>query len=71
MTNHSLLAFLSMKMESSIPFSYRLEDKGKIESIKFSPDLRVLAIQRSQSTVEFINFIEGIDVLEYSQACKV
>ncbi|XP_014671760.1 PREDICTED: uncharacterized protein C18orf8-like [Priapulus caudatus] len=50
--------------------TFRMEDKGKIESIKFSPDLRVLAVQRSQTTVEFINFIEGMDVMEYSQACK-
>ncbi|XP_059481011.1 regulator of MON1-CCZ1 complex isoform X2 [Neocloeon triangulifer] len=50
--------------------SFRMEDKGPVISIKFSPDQKVLAIQRSKTSVEFLNFLNGIDCLEYSQSCK-
>ncbi|XP_074641074.1 regulator of MON1-CCZ1 complex-like isoform X2 [Tubulanus polymorphus] len=50
--------------------NFRMEDRGDVISIKFSLDLRILAIQRSQKSVEFVNFFDGIDVLEYSQSCK-
>ncbi|CAB3369225.1 Hypothetical predicted protein [Cloeon dipterum] len=50
--------------------SFRMEDKGPVISIKFSQDQRVLAIQRSKTSVEFLNFLNGIDCLEYSQSCK-
>lgn len=33
-----------------------MEDKGSIRSIKFSPDNRILAIQRTELSVEFIGF---------------
>ncbi|KAL3226363.1 hypothetical protein MRX96_004455 [Rhipicephalus microplus] len=47
-----------------------MDDKGDVVSIKFSPDLKVLAIQRSQKSVEFVNFSGTIDSVEYSQSCK-
>ncbi|KAK3612274.1 hypothetical protein CHS0354_010985 [Potamilus streckersoni] len=52
--------------------SFRIEDRGDVTSIKFSPDKKILAIQRSQKSVEFINFQEDLttDQLEYSQTCK-
>ncbi|KAH9488827.1 Regulator of MON1-CCZ1 complex [Bulinus truncatus] len=52
--------------------SFRMEDRGDIISIKFSPDRRILAAQRSTKTVEFLNFQEDLttDQQEYSQACK-
>ncbi|XP_041484541.1 regulator of MON1-CCZ1 complex-like isoform X1 [Lytechinus variegatus] len=51
--------------------TFRMEDKGPVISIKFSSDLRILAVQRSQRTVEFINFHTGsADTSEYSQMCK-
>lgn len=52
--------------------SFRMEDKGPVISIKFSPDQQVLAIQRTKTSVEFINFIgaDGMDSVEYSQSCK-
>ncbi|CAF0756856.1 unnamed protein product [Rotaria sp. Silwood1] len=37
-------------------YSFRLEDKGAIQSIKFNPDLSVLAIKRNSNSVEFLNF---------------
>ncbi len=76
-----------------------MEDRGDVISIKFSYDMKILAIQRSHKSVvsdvlsrcgwfllqaflaslslrtfliqEFVNFSEGLDVLEYSQSCKV
>lgn len=52
--------------------SFRMEDKGPVISIKFSPDMNVLAIQRTNTSVEFINYspVTGLDNVEYSQACK-
>lgn len=51
--------------------TFRMEDKGPVVCIKFSSDLRILAVQRSQRTVEFINFHSGnADSSEYSQTCK-
>lgn len=51
--------------------NFCMEDKGPVVSIKFSPDQKVLAIQRSKSSVEFINFLTGeMDTVEYSQTCK-
>ncbi|CAL1531094.1 unnamed protein product [Lymnaea stagnalis] len=51
---------------------FRMEDRGDIVSIKFSPDKKILAAQRSTKTVEFLNFQEDFstDPQEYSQACK-
>lgn len=37
-------------------YSFRLEDKGAIQSIKFNPDLSILAIKRNSNSVEFLNF---------------
>ena len=37
-------------------YSFRLEDKGAIQSIKFNSDLSVLAIKRNSNSVEFLNF---------------
>ncbi|XP_050402263.1 regulator of MON1-CCZ1 complex [Patella vulgata] len=50
----------------------RLEDRGDVMSIKFSPDKKILAVQRSSKSVEFINFLEDMttDQFEYSQSCK-
>lgn len=50
--------------------SFRMEDKGPVISIKFSPDQQVLAIQRTKTSVEFVNFLGEMDPFEYSQNCK-
>lgn len=52
--------------------SFRMEDKGPIISIKFSPDMNILAIQRTNTSVEFLNYssVSGLDNVEYSQSCK-
>ncbi|GAB6023103.1 hypothetical protein CHUAL_007191 [Chamberlinius hualienensis] len=52
-------------------FSFRIEDKGPVISVKFSPNKEILAIQRSKSSVDFLNIQNGEpDNLEYSQICK-
>lgn len=52
--------------------SFRMEDKGPVISIKFSTDMNVLAIQRTNTSVEFVNYspATGLDNIEYSQSCK-
>lgn len=49
-----------------------MEDKGLVMSIKFSPAMNILAIQRTQTSVEFVNYspTSGLDLIEYSQSCK-
>lgn len=47
-------------------YSFRLEDKGAIQSIKFSPDLAVLAIKRNSNSVEFLNFISNPQTMSSS-----
>lgn len=37
--------------------TFCMEDKGSMRSIKFSPDMKILAVQRTETSVEFINFI--------------
>ena len=39
-------------------------------SLKFSPNHRILAIQRSSKSIDFMNFFDGGSVEEYSQSCK-
>lgn len=52
--------------------NFRMEDRGSVISIKFSSDMNVLAIQRSTSSVQFVNYspVSGLDSLEYTQPCK-
>ncbi|XP_059612293.1 regulator of MON1-CCZ1 complex [Phlebotomus argentipes] len=39
--------------------TFCMDDRGPIRSIKFSPDMKILAIQRTDVCVEFINFANG------------
>ncbi|RZC37354.1 C18orf8 -like [Asbolus verrucosus] len=57
--------------ETDKPLNFRMEDHGPVLSIKFSLDQKVLAVQRSNTSVEFINYSGGmLDNSEYSQSCK-
>ncbi|KAF0295090.1 Regulator of MON1-CCZ1 complex [Amphibalanus amphitrite] len=47
--------------------SFRMEDRGPVISIKYSPDMKVLAIQRAKTSVEFVN---RDSEAEYSQSCR-
>lgn len=49
---------------------FRMEDHGPVLSIKFSPDHKILAVQRANNSVEFMNFDGTTLDVEYSQACK-
>lgn len=57
-------------LDYSIRFT--IEDKGQdIISIKFSSNFSILAIQRNQESVSFLNFQNGLpNGKEYSQLCK-
>ncbi|XP_072947169.1 uncharacterized protein Bulli [Epargyreus clarus] len=62
-------------MDQSKSTSFRMEDKGPIISIKFSPDHKVLAIQRNTdgqaASVEFVNFKDLLPTnVEYTHTCK-
>jgi len=48
--------------------TYRIEDHGPIISIKLSPNLSVLSVQRSKQSVEFLNVTQLES--EYSQAAR-
>lgn len=56
--------------EDDATLSFRMEDHGAVISIKFSLDKRILAVQRTASSVEFMNFNRELVEPEYSQSCK-
>ncbi|XP_066960869.1 regulator of MON1-CCZ1 complex isoform X1 [Macrobrachium rosenbergii] len=39
--------------------TFRMEDRGTISSLKFSPDHNVLALQRSKNAVELLSYSDG------------
>lgn len=45
--------------DQSINFIMEASDRGPIRSIKMSPDHKTFAVQRTENTVEFINFVNG------------
>lgn len=56
--------------EEDASLSFRMEDRGPVISIKFSLDKRVLAVQRTSTSVEFMNYNGETVEAEYSQTCK-
>lgn len=54
----------------STSINFRMEDRGPVLSIKFSPDHEILAVQRKNNSVEFMNFDGNTLDTEYSQCCK-
>lgn len=52
------------------PLNFRMEDHGPVLSIKFSLDHKILAVQRNNNSVEFMNFDANQLDTEYSQTCK-
>lgn len=50
--------------------SFRMDDKGEVKCIKFSVGNKILAVQRTLKSVDFLNFIPESQHLEYSQECK-
>ncbi|XP_042653861.1 regulator of MON1-CCZ1 complex isoform X2 [Tyto alba] len=58
-------------LEDRNPISFRMEDKGEVKCIKFSLGNKILAVQRTLKSVDFLNFIPDSTQLEYTQECKV
>uniref|UniRef100_A0A8C8K3L1 Mic1 domain-containing protein n=1 Tax=Oncorhynchus tshawytscha TaxID=74940 RepID=A0A8C8K3L1_ONCTS len=54
-----------------IHFLHRMDDKGEVKCIKFSIGNKILAVQRTPKSVDFINFIPDYPHLEFSQECKM
>ncbi|CAF93193.1 unnamed protein product, partial [Tetraodon nigroviridis] len=54
--------------KSSVAF--RMEDKGEVKCIKFSIGIKILAVQRTSKSVDFINFIPDYPHIEFTQECK-
>ncbi|KAK3571656.1 hypothetical protein QTP86_015978 [Hemibagrus guttatus] len=50
--------------------AFRMDDKGEVKCIKFSLGNKILAVQRTPKTVDFINFIPDLPHLEFSHECK-
>ncbi|KAJ8375544.1 hypothetical protein SKAU_G00061240 [Synaphobranchus kaupii] len=50
--------------------AFRMDDKGEVKCIKFSFGSKILAVQRTPKSVDFINFLPDLPHLEYSQECK-
>lgn len=50
--------------------NFRMEDHGPVLSIKFSLDHKILAVQRTNNSVEFMNFNGNLIDSEYTQCCK-
>ncbi|KAM7175845.1 regulator of MON1-CCZ1 complex [Macrochelys suwanniensis] len=57
-------------LEDKNPISFRMEDKGEVKCIKFSLGNKILAVQRTSKSVDFLNFIPDSPQLEYTQECK-
>ncbi|XP_056290628.1 regulator of MON1-CCZ1 complex [Pseudoliparis swirei] len=54
--------------KSSVAF--RMEDRGEVKCIKFSIGNKILAVQRTLKSVDFINFIPDYPHTEFTQECK-
>ncbi|KAM9331635.1 LOW QUALITY PROTEIN: regulator of MON1-CCZ1 complex [Pholidichthys leucotaenia] len=54
--------------KSSVAF--RMDDKGEVKCIKFSIGNKILAVQRTSKSVDFINFIPDYPHTEFCQECK-
>ncbi|XP_050703491.1 regulator of MON1-CCZ1 complex-like isoform X4 [Eriocheir sinensis] len=50
--------------------TFRMEDKGPISSLKFSPDHTVLAVQRSKNAVELLSYSSGEVGVGLTQECR-
>eukprot|EP00794_Sanderia_malayensis_P006806 gene6806-7575_t len=58
-------------IDASSNLNFQVPEKGHVISIKFSLDHRIIAIQRSLKSIDFVNFDNGkANGPEYSQSCK-
>lgn len=56
--------------ESDPPITFRMEDHGSLVSIKFNSTKKILAIQRTNASVQFMNYNGETFDTEYTQSCK-
>ncbi|CAH1123373.1 unnamed protein product [Ceutorhynchus assimilis] len=56
--------------ENNKPLNFRMEDRGSVLSIKLSLDRKVLAVQRTNTSIELMNFNGDSLESEYSISCK-
>ncbi|XP_019762758.2 regulator of MON1-CCZ1 complex [Dendroctonus ponderosae] len=56
--------------ENGKVLNFRMEDQGTVLSIKLSLDHKVLAVQRNNTSIEFMNVNKEHLVVEYSISCK-
>lgn len=56
--------------ENGKVLNFRMEDQGTVLSIKLSLDHKVLAVQRNNTCIEFMNVNKEHLVVEYSISCK-
>ncbi|XP_027017910.2 regulator of MON1-CCZ1 complex [Tachysurus fulvidraco] len=56
--------------EDKNSIAFRMDDKGEVKCIKFSLGNKILAVQRTPKTVDFMNFIPDLPHLEFSHECK-
>ncbi|XP_072306473.1 regulator of MON1-CCZ1 complex [Eucyclogobius newberryi] len=56
--------------EDKSSVAFRMEDRGEVKCIKFSLGNKILAVQRTSKSVDFLNFIPDFPHTEFSQECK-
>ncbi|XP_035526420.1 regulator of MON1-CCZ1 complex-like [Morone saxatilis] len=56
--------------EDKSSVAFRMDDKGEVKCIKFSIGNKILAVQRTSKSVDFINFIPDYPHTEFTQECK-
>ncbi|KAF7708008.1 regulator of MON1-CCZ1 complex [Silurus meridionalis] len=56
--------------EDKNSIAFRMDDKGEIKCIKFSLGNKILAVQRTPKTVDFMSFIPDFPHVEFSHECK-
>ncbi|KAK9510121.1 hypothetical protein O3M35_004973 [Rhynocoris fuscipes] len=49
---------------------FKIEEKGRVISIKFSPDQSILSLQRTETAVEFLTFSDGNVTKEFTENFK-
>ncbi|CAH8671062.1 unnamed protein product [Schistosoma rodhaini] len=58
-------------VDNDLVLNFRIDDQGEVLSIKFSENNRILGIQRTHRSVDFLNFQANCPGgLQYSQECK-
>uniref|UniRef100_A0A8C2TCD6 Regulator of MON1-CCZ1 n=1 Tax=Coturnix japonica TaxID=93934 RepID=A0A8C2TCD6_COTJA len=68
---NSVTGYFKQYFHNFFYFLRRMEDKGEVKCIKFSLGNKILAVQRTSKSVDFLNFIPDSPQIEYTQECKM